>query len=99
MKISTVMRLYSLIAVALLAAWFINLYEALSRPIVDWGDAVALPLLVTISIVLIMLTRARAKRADEPAAHIRIGAGRYIAAGLLVAGLVAVFLLGFHAHS
>jgi hypothetical protein len=62
MKATTVVRLYWLVTAALLIGWSINLYEALTRPTVDWLDAADLPLLVIISFTLIMLVRARNQR-------------------------------------
>jgi hypothetical protein len=98
MKAATVVRLYCLVLAALLIGWFINLYQALTRPTVDWFDAAAMRLLVIIFVTLIMLMRARTKAAASPAAFVRIGAGRYVVAGLAAVGLVFAVLLGVRAH-
>jgi hypothetical protein len=98
MKALTVVRPYWLVTAALLIGWSINLYEALTRPTVDWVDAADLPLLVIISFTLIMLAQARTRGTDDGAAPVKKGAARYIVAGLAVAGLVAAVVLGFRAH-
>ncbi len=66
MKPLTVVRLYSLLAVALLVGWVINLYQALTRSPVDWRDAAAWPLLGVISFALLMLSRARTRLSADP---------------------------------
>ncbi len=96
MKVLTVARLYSLLAVVLLVGWFINLYHALTRSPVDWRDAAAWPLLGLICFTLLMLSRVRNRLSADPTRSVRIGTWRYIAAGLLVGGLFAAFILGFH---
>jgi hypothetical protein len=93
-----VLRLFCLIAVVELIAWFINLYQALSRPIIDWREAAAAPLLVVIFTTLLMLERVRNRVAADPTASPRMETWRYVAAGFMVAGLVAAFILGFQAQ-
>ena len=98
MKAITVLRLYYLVTAALLVGWSINLYEALTRPTVDWLDAAGLQLLVIIFATFILLARVRNNVAAEAAGLVRTGAGRYVVGGLAAAGLVAAVLLGFRAH-
>jgi hypothetical protein len=95
MKAATAVRLYYLVLAALLIGWSINLYQAFTRPTIDWLDAVGMRLLV---ITLIMLMRAQTKAAANPAAFVLIGTGRYVVAGLAAVGLVFAVLLGVHAH-
>jgi hypothetical protein len=98
MKAATVVRLYCVFLAALLIGRFINLYQALTRPTVDWFDAAAMRLLAIIFVTLIMLVRARTKTAASPAAFVRIAAGRYVVAGLAAVGLVFAVLLGVRAR-
>lgn len=98
MKAATVVRLYWLVLAALLIGWFVNLYQALTRSTVDWIDASGMRLLVIILVTLVMLMRARTRAAAGPAALVRIGAGRYVLAGLAAVGLVFAAILGFRTH-
>lgn len=98
MNAITVVRLYYLATAALLVGWLINLYEALTRPTINWRDAMGVQLLVIIFVTLIMLARVRRNVLADQAAFVRIGAGRYIVAGLAAAGLVVAVLLGLRTH-
>jgi hypothetical protein len=98
MKAATVVRLYCIVLAALLIGWFINLYQALARPTVEWLDAAGMRLIVIIFVALIMLMRARIKAAAGPAAFARMRTGRYVVAGLAAVGLVVAVLLGVRAH-
>ena len=98
MKALTLVRLYGVVAMALVACWCINLYEALAQPALDWRDAAEAPLLVMIFLTLILLVQARAKLTAVPTAAVEKRTGRYLVAGLAAAGLVAAVLIGFRAH-
>lgn len=98
MKSLMVIRLLYLLAVAELIAWFINLYQALKRPVIDWRDAAAAPLLVSIFTALLMAELLRKRLSAEPAASLKMEKWRYVAVGFMVAGLVTVFILGYHAQ-
>jgi hypothetical protein len=98
MKAKTAIRLYCVALIMLLGGWCINLVAALNRPTVDWRDAAGAPMLVLVWITLTMLLRARSKVTADLSASIRLGTGRYVLVGLTAGGLIAAFLLGFHAH-
>ncbi len=98
MKTITLVRLYGLLAAALLVGWLINLYEALTRPPVDWRNVADAPLLVAILFALGLLQRARNRRSANRTGALSAGKSLYVAVSLMVAGLVAAFFFGFHAR-
>ena len=98
MKRVVVLRLFYVLALAELTAWSINLYQALKQPVIDWREAAAAPLLVAIFTALLMAEHLRNRLSADPTASPRMQTWRYVAAGFMIAGLVAAFILGYHAQ-
>jgi hypothetical protein len=94
MKLLTAVRIYWVAAAMLLIGWCINLYQALSRPTVDWRQAAGMPSLAMILIVLTLLTQARRKLSEEPTARAGAVVARYMVAGLALMGLIGIVVLG-----